>query len=51
LRAIILDRLHDLKDALASYQSFLATDKGKSPNEEFKARQRIRIIENELHRR
>jgi tetratricopeptide (TPR) repeat protein len=51
LRAIILDRLHDLKGALASYQSFLATDHGKSPNEEFKARQRIRIIENELHRR
>lgn len=51
LRAIILDRFHDLKGALASYQAFLATDQGKSPNEEFKARQRIRIIENELHRR
>jgi tetratricopeptide (TPR) repeat protein len=51
LRAIILDRLHDLKGALPNYQKFLATDQGKSPDEEFMARQRIRIIENELKRR
>jgi tetratricopeptide (TPR) repeat protein len=51
LRAIILDRFHDLKGALPNYQKFLATDQGKSPNEEFKARQRIRIIESELKRR
>ena len=51
LRAIILDRLRDLKGALASYQKFLATDQGKSPDEEFKARQRARIIEKELNRR
>lgn len=51
LRAIILDRLRDLKGALASYRQFLATDQGKSPDEEFKARQRARIIEKELNKR
>ncbi len=51
LRAITLDKIKQLKPALESYQRFLAMDGGKSPDEEFKARQRIRIIENELHRR
>lgn len=50
LRAIMLDKVRDLKGALASYQQFLATDQGKSPNEEFKARQRVRIIERELRK-
>ncbi len=50
LRAIMLDKVRDLKGALASYQQFLATDQGKSPNEEFKARQRMRIIERELRK-
>jgi tetratricopeptide (TPR) repeat protein len=51
LRAIILDKVHDLKGALASYQAFLAADGGKNPDEEFKARQRARILEFELHKR
>ena len=51
LRAIILDRLRDLKGALASYRQFLAADQGKLPNEDFQARQRARIIEKELERR
>jgi len=51
LRAIVLDKVHDLKGALESYQRFLASDEGKNPNEEFKARQRARIIQNELNRR
>lgn len=51
LRAIILDRLRDLKGALASYREFLAADDGKLPNEDFQARQRARIIEKELERR
>jgi len=50
LRAIMLDKMRDLKGALASYQKFLATDNGQNPNEEFKARQRVRIIERELRR-
>jgi tetratricopeptide (TPR) repeat protein len=51
LRAIILDKLRQYKPALDSYQEFLETSQGKNPNEEFKARQRIRIIENMLNKR
>lgn len=51
LRAITLDKLKQLKPALESYQQFLAADNGKLPEEEFKARQRSRIIENELKKR
>ncbi len=47
-RAIVLDKLRDLRGALDNYQKFLAADQGKSPNEDFKARQRIRIIQKEL---
>ncbi len=50
LRAIMLDKVRDLKGALAAYQQFLATSQGKNPNEEFKARQRARIIERELRK-
>lgn len=48
-RAIVLDKLHEVRGALENYQKFLAADQGKSPNEDFKARQRIRILERELH--
>jgi len=51
LRAIVLDKIRDLKGALASYQAFLASSQGKYPDEEFKARQRVRVIEKELRRR
>ncbi len=51
LRAIILDRVKDLKGALASYRSFLAASGGQHPDEEFKARQRARILERELSKR
>jgi hypothetical protein len=37
--------------ALESYEKFLAASEGKNPDEEFKARQRIRIIRKELARR
>ena len=50
-RAIILDKVHDLKPALAAYREFLSAAAGKYPDEEFKARQRARIIEDELNRR
>ncbi len=50
-RAIALDHLHVLKDALANYNKFLETSQGKSPDEEFIARQRVRIIETELGKR
>jgi tetratricopeptide (TPR) repeat protein len=51
LRAIILDKLQDYKPALESYRQFLATSGGKNPDEEFKARQRSRIIERILSKR
>ncbi len=51
LRAIVLDKMHDLKPALASYQEFLAASQGKYPDEEFKSRQRARIIQDQLNRR
>jgi len=51
LRAIILDKLRDYKPALDSYRQFLATSGGKNPDEEFKARQRSRIIERILSKK
>jgi len=51
LRAISFDHLHQLKEALSHYNKFLEESHGKSPDEEFKARQRARIIQSELNRR
>jgi tetratricopeptide (TPR) repeat protein len=50
LRAISYDHLHDLKPALANYKAFLEKSTGM-PDEEFKARQRSRMIQNELNRK
>jgi tetratricopeptide (TPR) repeat protein len=50
LRAIVLDKLHQLKPALASYQRFLALSQGQHPDQEFIARQRSRILEREINR-
>ena len=47
-RAIILDKTHQYKPALESYQKFLAAAGGKFPDEEFQSRQRVRIIQKEL---
>jgi len=51
LRAIILDKLHQLKPALEAYQQFLSMSHDQNPNQEFQARQRARIIQRELERR
>jgi tetratricopeptide (TPR) repeat protein len=51
LRAIILDRIKDQKGALEYYEKFLAGSDGKHPDEEFKARQRARILKVELSKR
>lgn len=51
LRAIVLDRTHDRKGSLESYRKFLAVSQGKHPDDEFKARQRIHILELELGKR
>jgi len=50
-RAISYDHLRLRKEALAAYNKFLETSQGKSPDEEFKARQRVRIIQHELEKR
>ncbi len=49
-RAMILDKLHQVKPALASYQRFLAMSQGKFPDQEFIARQRSKILEREANR-
>ncbi len=49
-RALALDHLHQLEYALANYNRFLETSQGKNPDQEFLARQRVRIIQNELKR-
>ena len=49
-RAIVLDKLHQVKPALASYQHFLAVSGGKFPDQEFIARQRSKILEKEANR-
>ena len=51
IRAIVLDRNKQIQPAIDSYEKFLAEDAGKSPDEEFKARQRVRILKKELSKR
>lgn len=51
LRAISLDKLHRIEPALESYQRFLELDAGKNTDQEFQARQRIRILSREVRRR
>jgi tetratricopeptide (TPR) repeat protein len=47
-RAIIQDKLKDYKPAIESYGRFLSLSQGKNADEEFKARQRIKVIQKEL---
>lgn len=49
-RAIVLDKLHQVKPALAAYQRFLGSSEGKYPDQEFIARQRSKILEKEANR-
>ncbi len=50
LRAISYDHLHQLKEALANYKLFLENSNGQNPDQEFQARQRSRIIQDEMKR-
>jgi len=50
LRAIVLDKINDRKPALEAYQRFLSMSNGQNPDEEFKARQRARILEREIRK-
>lgn len=51
LRAIVMDRLKQIQPALESYRRFLQMSQGQLPDEEFKARQRARILQRELDKR
>jgi len=62
LRAIVLDKIQEqehggrthreaMQGALASYQKFLELSAGTDPNNEFKARQRIKAIQLEMKER
>jgi tetratricopeptide (TPR) repeat protein len=51
LRAIILDKLRQVKPAKEAYERFLALSLGKNPDQEFQARQRARILQRELDKR
>jgi tetratricopeptide (TPR) repeat protein len=46
--AITYDKLRALKPALENYQEFLSRSKGQFPDEEWKARQRVKLLEREL---
>ena len=48
LRALCYDRMQLYKEALPAYEKFLSVSEGKSPEEEFKARQRIRVVKKVL---
>jgi tetratricopeptide (TPR) repeat protein len=50
-RAMILDRMKERKGAIVEYQKFLSLSKGEHPDQEFQARQRIRILELDLEKR
>ena len=51
LRAIILDKLKQLKPAREAYEHFLSMSRGTHPDQEFQARQRARILQRELDKR
>jgi tetratricopeptide (TPR) repeat protein len=51
LRAIILDKLHQVKPALASYRRFLQLSHGENPDQEFQARGRVKVLEHQLNGR
>jgi len=49
--AITYDKLRALKPALEYYREFLARSNGKFPDEEWKARQRAKLLDRELNKR
>src|SRR5580704_6389602 len=49
LRAIVLDKIRDLKPAVESYQRFLQMSQGENPNQEWQARQRIKLLQKEVN--
>ena len=50
-RALALDHMDRRAEAIEDYTKFLAGSQGKFPDQEFQARQRVRILEAELKKR
>jgi Flp pilus assembly protein TadD len=50
IRGACYDKLHQLPEAIAAYEKFLALDEGRSDKQGFQARQRIRTLKRELER-
>ena len=50
LRAISLDKLDYVEPALTSYERFLAISRDEFPDQEFQARQRIKVLKRRLQR-
>lgn len=51
LRALAYDKTKTYEPAMADYEKFLSLCQNKYPDEEFKARQRIKVIKKELSKR
>ncbi|SRR5579885_79565 len=51
VRAVCFDHLRQAKEALENYNKFLAASHGEHPDQEFQARQRVRILERETGKR
>jgi len=49
-RATMLDAMSQAKAALESYRRFLASSNGAHPDEEFKARQRVKVLQKAVRR-
>jgi tetratricopeptide (TPR) repeat protein len=50
MRAIVLDRFQNHEMALQEYERFLTLSQGQNPDEEFKARQRVRLLSKKRRR-
>ena len=50
-RAICCDKLKRTADAAAAYQKFLGLDQGAHPDQDFQARQRLKLLQRELKRK
>lgn len=50
-RALVYDKNQLAPQALESYEKFLSVSEGKFPDEEFKARQRVRILAKEIRKK
>jgi tetratricopeptide (TPR) repeat protein len=51
IRALAYDHLQQRKEALENYNKFLASSHGEHPDQEFQARQRVRMLEKDLGKR